>query len=195
MKGDIIKNLSDSQLINEYLNGNNIAFDELYSRYKKPLYAYLNKMLPGQHAVADDLFQQTWIKIINQLPKYQDKQRFLGWAFRIAHNLSIDYFRKGKREVLASNEVLLDKVELETQGKSPLHSMDRIELKKAIDDAVKVLPDELKEVFLLRQNGVTFKEISNIQKCSLNTAIGRMQYAMKNLQKILYKWKENHHDV
>ena len=152
-------------------------------------------MLPGQHAVVDDLFQQTWIKIIHQLPKYQDKQRFLGWAFRIAHNLSIDYFRKGKREVLASNDTLLDKVELESHENSPLHEMDRDELKGAIKDAVEILPDDLKEVFLLRQNEVTFKEISTIQKCSLNTAIGRMQYAMKNLQKTLYKWKENHHEV
>ena len=92
--GSDIDKSDDYSLIKLYLGGNAGQFDILYERYKRQIYSYLNKMLPGQSAAADDLFQQTWIKIIRQLPRYENKQRFLAWAMRIAHNLAIDHFRK-----------------------------------------------------------------------------------------------------
>ena len=85
----------DGVLIQAYLAGDVSAFDTLYARYKRPLYAYLNRMT-GNHALADDLFQQTWLRVIKKLEKYESKQKFFAWLTMIAHNLAIDHFRKEK---------------------------------------------------------------------------------------------------
>jgi RNA polymerase sigma-70 factor (ECF subfamily) len=183
------EDLSDDELISGYLNGETHDFNVLYERYKRQLYSYLNRLLPGQYALVDDIFQQTWMKIIHQLPKYKSRQRFLAWAMRIAHNLAIDHFRKGKYE---DNSVSAeDRLKYVSEEKrEPWRDMDMSELGQALSWALNQLNPELREVFLLRQDGLSFKEIAEIQDCSLNTALGRMQYALKNLQKLLTEWKE-----
>ncbi len=176
---DNMKTLSDDELITAYLQGDDNAFDGLYERYKRQLYSYLNRLFGGQHAQIDDVFQQTWVKIIDKLPHYRSRQRFVAWAFRIAHNLAMDYYRKvGRQGVVVTDESLHD-VEISNE---PWSSIDRRELKEIIDRAVESLSPELREVFLLRQEKISFKEIADIQSCSINTALGRMQYAMKRLQ-------------
>ena len=187
------KELTDIELINGYMSGNNVDFEILYDRYKNRLYSYLNNMLPGQHALVDDLFQQTWVKAINSLRGYRCKNRFQAWLLRIAHNLAIDYFRKSSRQ---PESLIIDKedgIDLPDIGSLPWRELDRSELSHAIGEAVKQLNPQLREVFLLRRDGESFKEIAKIQKCSVNTALGRMQYALKNLQKLLVEWREQPH--
>jgi len=178
---------SDDMLIVAYINGEALCFNVLYDRYKRQIYSYLNRLLPNQRSLCDDIFQQTWIRIIHQLPKYKNKQRFLAWAMRIAHNLTIDHFRKGKREFsVESIETTRDK--LFDENSEPWAEIDRGSLGNALEWALAKLAPELKEVFLLRQDNLSFKEIADIQNCSVNTALGRMQYALKNLQKFLADW-------
>lgn len=179
---------SDIELIDMYLADDCEAFEILYNRYRKQLYAYLNRLLPGQHALADDMFQQTWIKVIRRLPQYKDSQKFLAWVMRISHNLTIDYFRKNKREVTCEdteNEKIFS-----SDSFQPWMDMDREELAQALDGCIAKLNDEQREVFLLRQEEISFKEIAEIQTSSINTALGRMQYALRNLRTCMQNWKK-----
>jgi len=173
---------SDNELIKLYLRGGNDAFDILYERYKRQVYSYLSRLLSGSKAECDDLFQQTWLRIIKRLPEYQCRQRFLAWAMRIAHNLAMDHFRRNSRRNI-------DVVDLQDYNfnseKEPWREMDRGELSQVIERAIEQLVPELREVFLLRLEQVSFKEIAEIQGCSINTALGRMQYALKNLQRFI----------
>ena len=184
--------IDDQTLIREYLAGDDGSFNVLYERYKSLLYGYLNRMLGGNSACADDLFQQTWIRAVDQLERYEDRQQFSAWLLRIAHNLAIDYFRKSGR-VSQIEVVSLDEPEsgIEVSGKNdePWRAMHRAELEKAIAEAVKKLSPELREVFLLRREEVSFKEIARIQNSSINTVLARMQYALKNLRKHLAEWR------
>ena len=163
------------------------AFDALYARYRRRLYAYVNRVLPGQSAVADDVFQKTWLKALKQLGAYKHSERFLPWLTRIAHNLAVDHFRKGKREVL-SEDTEGSALFADTE-KEPWRNLDNRELGKAIEECVGKLKEEQREVFILRQDEISFKEIAVIQDCSINTALGRMQYALRNLRECMSDWK------
>jgi RNA polymerase sigma-70 factor (ECF subfamily) len=187
------KEATDMELINGYLSGDNLDFEVLYDRYKNRLYSYLNNMLPGQHALVDDLFQQTWLKAINSLRHYRCRNRFQAWLLRIAHNLAIDHFRKNSRQPEALVIDSDDGISLPDFSAMPWQALDRDELSVAIGAAIKKLNPLLREVFLLRRDGESFKEIAKIQKCSVNTALGRMQYALKNLQKLLLEWRNTPH--
>ncbi len=177
----------DEALIQAYLAGDVRSFDTLYARYKRPLYAYLNRMT-GNHALADDLFQQTWLRVIRKLEKYESKQKFFAWLTMIAHNLAIDHFRKEK----TASELPLDDeniaVSEPVSHTEPWMKLHNRELEKALRKATETLTEEQKEVFLLRQQGISFKEIAEVQNCSINTVLGRMQYALKNLRKQLNEW-------
>ena len=177
----------DEALIQAYLAGDVRSFDTLYARYKRPLYAYLNRMT-GNHALADDLFQQTWLRVIRKLEKYESKQKFFAWLTMIAHNLAIDHFRKEK----TASELPLDDeniaVSEPVSHTEPWMKLHNRELEKALRKATETLTAEQKEVFLLRQQGISYKEIAEVQNCSINTVLGRMQYALKNLRKQLNEW-------
>ena len=189
---DIGQEVEDAILIKEYLAGNDRAFTMLYGRYKALLYSYLNRLLDNDRPSADDLFQQTWIKVIDQLAHYEDRQQFSAWLLRIAHNLTIDWFRKcGRRSQyeagsLDDTETAVDPPD---RNNEPWRGMHREEVEKAVSDAVGKLSPELREVFLLRRENISFKEIAVIQKCSINTVLARMQYALKNLRRSLADWK------
>jgi len=176
---------ADQVLIANYLSGSHKDFDILYERYKRQLYAYLHRMLPGQHAVIDDIFQQVWMKVIAKLPSYRHNNKFQAWLMRIAHNMTIDFFRRSKR----NNTVSVDNddtfIQLPDCREMPWSNLCLDELGKAVAEALKQLPMEQREVFLLRQDKISFKEIATIQQCSINTVLGRMQYAIKNLRKTL----------
>ena len=189
---DIGQEVDDSILIKEYLSGNDQAFTMLYGRYKSLLYSYLNRLLDGDRSRADDLFQQTWIKVVDQLGHYEHRQQFSAWLLRIAHNLTIDYYRKCGRqsqyEAFSLDEPETQ-VDLPGSDNEPWRGMHREELEKALSDAVGKLSPELREVFLLRREDISFREIAGIQKCSINTVLARMQYALKNLRRSLADWK------
>lgn len=182
-EAESIRECTDVELIGRYLDGDNDAFDTLYERYKRPLYAYLNRLLAGRRDQADDLFQQTWLRIIANMRQYECRQRFLSWALRIAHNLAIDSFRRNERDAESPLPEEPDRL-LRTEVE-PWQQLDRSELAATIDRALKSLAPELREVFVLRLEKVSFREIAEIQGCSINTALGRMHYALKNLQRIL----------
>jgi len=179
-----LENIPDIELIKRYLKNESDAFKALYNRYNKALYGYLNKLLPGQHAVIDDIFQKAWIKVIKNLEKYQDNQKFSAWLFRIAHNEAMDYFRKYKREVYLEdlNEGAFYTGSEIFNSELPWRELDRRTLKKLLQNCLSGLSPEQKEVFLLRQEEFSFKEIAEIQDISINTALSRMQYALKALR-------------
>ena len=176
---------SDKWLIDAYLNGDQQSFEVLYERYRRPLYSYLNKMLPSQSSTVDDLYQKTWMKAIKNLGRYQDRQTFYAWLVRIAHNNAIDLFRKEQKR----QSVDIEDIPLADKVGEPWKDMANSELGKAIQEAVEQLPDEQKEVFLLRQDKIAFKDIAEIQGCTLNTVLGRMHYATNRLRVLLREWK------
>ena len=183
----------DFTLIKGYLAGNAGDFTALYERYKRPLYGYLNRMLNADRSQADDLFQQTWVKAIDQLPRYEHRQQFGAWLLRIAHNLAIDFFRKNGRLAkyeAGSQDESDNGIDVADSREDPWRKMHREELENAIEMAVKNLSPELREVFLMRRENIAFKEIARIQGSSINTALARMQYALKNLRKTLAEWNE-----
>jgi RNA polymerase sigma-70 factor (ECF subfamily) len=183
------RNSSDRELVVAYLQGSADAFDRLYDRYRKPLYGYLSQLVPGRSALADDLFQQTWVKVLDALPRYQEQQKFIGWLFRIAHNLVMDNFRAagtGQGE----GDVALEEIE-EVVAAGGMDAAEQVadgELKEALARVIGNLGAEQKEVLLLRQQGIPFKEIAEIQKVSINTVLGRMHYAVQNIRRELREW-------
>ena len=187
------REIDDQTLISTYLQGNEEGFSMLYERYKGLLYSYLNRMLPNDPAKADDLFQQTWIKAIDRLSSYEHRQQFGSWLLRIAHNLTIDCFRKNKRmaqyEAGSRDDPDFSHADPADTGNEPWQRMHRQEIMKALKQALDQLSPEMREVFLLRKENISFKEIAEIQKCSINTVLSRMQYALKNMRNILTSWK------
>ena len=174
----------DMELIKLFLQGNEFAFETLYNRYKKNLYGFLNNMTRDTNT-ADEIFEETWLKVIDNLSKYRDDGKFSAWLFRVARNIFYDKCRKKKIFCeVEFDEVLLDQT-MTAKLPEPDREMNSAELGKLIQKGIDGLPEEQKEVFLLRQQDFSFKEISTMQRCSINTALSRMQYALKSLKNFL----------
>ena len=176
---------SDSELINAYLSGDAAAFETLYGRYRQLLYSYLNHLLASENANVDDVFQKTWIKAIDNLEKYRNREKFSAWLMRIAHNTAIDFFRQSKRRAETAFDDAAEDVIPAADSSAPYYEMESSELGKLVESALEALTPEQKEVFLMRQENISFRDIAEIQNCSLNTCLARMQYAVKNLRKII----------
>jgi RNA polymerase sigma-70 factor (ECF subfamily) len=176
--------MNDAELISRYLSGDNSAFDEIYEKYKRQLFAYLRKMLPGKDSLCDDIFQQAWIKAIDNFNSYKDNEYFLAWIMRISHNLAMDYFRKYSKEYLEDMSSA-DRWEALSSSHTPSRELILKEMRESLDKCVSKLSPEQREVFLLRADGISFKDITKIQHSSINTALARMQYALKNLRNCL----------
>ncbi len=180
--------LSDAELIRKYLDGCESAFETLYHRYRVQLYSYLNVMLSQRQAEADDVFQQTWVKAIGALAKYKEQGNFRAWIFRIAANLVKDRYRS----VTFRPGVMVDIDSGDFAGLPDEKTMLPDEILARADDsgvlaeALAQLPDEQREVFVMRYHELSFKEIAEAQECSQNTALSRMHYAVKNLKKRLW---------
>ncbi len=178
--------VTDSELIEQYRSGSEKAFDVLYQRYRKPLYSYLNRLAAGQPHLADDIYQQTWIRILDRLDHYSDRRKFLAWACKIAHNLLMDHFRQETRREVVNSEL----GNAGAPAALPAKGVEIDELRRALDYAVAELPLAQREVFLLRQQGLAFKEIARIQRTSINTALARMQYAILKLRDHLAEFSQ-----
>ena len=177
---------SDEMLTAAAAQGNEEAIEILFNRYRKPVYAYLNRMLGNDVMSADDIFQELWIKIINKLPSYQENGKFSAWLFRVAHNQVLEHFRREKSR--AKLGFLTDDGELPEQSgvnEEPQSLVGAKELAQQLEKLLKQMPPEQKEVFIMRQNGMSFKEIAEIQKCPVNTALGRMHNCLKFLRQHL----------
>ena len=180
--------LTDQELLQNYMNGNSDSLSVLVERYKDKIFTSIYLLVKDKY-LAEDIFQDVFIRIIDTLRagKYNDEGKFLPWAMRIAHNLCVDHFRKVKRspsiktsddhdifEVLNFSEAGADQKIMASQ------SHDRV--RKLVD----MLPEDQKEVIILRHYAdLSFKEISELTNCSINTALGRMRYGLMNLRKMM----------
>ncbi len=181
---------TDTDCIKAYLGGDANALEPMVEKYKRPLYSFILKMTEGREDT-DEIFQETWFRALKNIHKFQHKN-FLNWLFRIAHNLVIDRARRNKKNVSLQNafggedegQSLEDR--LAAPGISPAEEVGGTGLGERIDRAVEMLSPEQREVFLMRMYANTsFKEIAKIQKCSINTCLARMQYALTKLRSML----------
>ncbi len=169
--------------------GDQTAIEELINRHRSKVYTYILLTIKDQQ-LAEDLFQETFIKVIQSLRrgKYRDNGRFLSWVIRIAHNLIIDHFRKEKQMNAVSNDD--SEVDLFNSKKLSDDNIEEIiinsQIKTEIRSLINELPDDQREVVLLRHYGeLSFKEIADQTGVSINTALGRMRYALINLRKLI----------
>jgi RNA polymerase sigma-70 factor (ECF subfamily) len=179
--------LSDLELINSYTSGNTKAFNELIIRYKDKIYTSIYLRVKDSN-IADDLFQDLFIKIIDAITtgRYNEDGKFLNWALRIAHNLCIDHFRSIKRSPVLNNKEVVDSFESAIIGE---YGIDQKMIKKEIHNEIRhllnMLPEEQRDIIILRHYAdLSFKEIAQIKNCSINTALGRMRYGLTNLRKL-----------
>ena len=183
-----LNNLTDQQLIHLYMDGDADALATLIVRYKDKIYTSIYLLVKDKY-LAEDIFQDVFIRVIDTLKggRYTDEGKFLPWAMRIAHNMCVDHFRKVKRspaiktsddrdifEVLNFSEPGADQKMMSGQ------SHDRV--RKMVD----MLPEDQREVIILRHYAdLSFKEIADLTQCSINTALGRMRYALINIRKMI----------
>lgn len=183
------KKLSDQELLNTYLGGDESAISTLIERHKKRVCDYINMMVKNRD-VADDIFQETFIKVIKFVNegRYTESGRFLSWVLRIAHNQVIDHFRHTKQQNQI-NETEAGYDLLNNKKFSDSNVEEELVVSQIQDDVRKLvehLPEEQREVVLMRYfNGLSFKEIAEQTDVSINTALGRMRYALINLRKMI----------
>lgn len=177
-------NTSDSELINRYLQGNHRAFELLYGRYRNLLYYHLNRLLNYNNSDIDDIFQQTWIKVIDNLPKYKEQNNFGAWLKLIARNIVIDRARSAKRRGMVftfNSEILIETCD-ENESVFPWYELAEEDKSKTLDEAMQSLSREQRNVYELRCQNLSFKEIASKLNLSINTVLSQMSYAKKNLQ-------------
>ena len=181
-------NPSDQELIKRYLSGNEASLEIIINRHKNRVFGYIFKVVKS-HQIADDLFQDTFIKVINTLKSgsYNEEGKFIHWVMRIAHNLVIDYFRKKQRFPIKENNNERDTFEmlnLKTESIEDILITEQIH--KDLRQLIEYLPEEQKEVLMMRHyTGMSFKEIAEETNVSINTALGRMRYAILNIRKLV----------
>jgi len=177
---------SDQELIRDYLNGRESSLEQIILRYKDKLYAYIFTMVKC-HQTTDDIFQDTFIKVIHTLKtgNYNEEGKFIHWVTRIAHNLIIDHFRRNKKMPIQSQQNDQDPFEkINLQAPSIEDQIIEKQIYQDIRLLVEELPEDQKEVLKMRHyKGMSFKDIAEQTDVSINTALGRMRYAIINLRK------------
>lgn len=188
-----IHDLNDYDLIKQYLGGQSSSLEILINRHKSKVFSYI-LMVVKNRELAEDIFQDTFIKVIKSLHagKYSEEGRFVSWVMRIAHNLVIDFYRKDKHLKTVSDDET--EVPLFNSAKySDLNIEQELVIDQVHEDVkilVEQLPEEQKEVVMLRYYyDFSFKEIAEHTNVSINTALGRMRYAIINMRKVMEKSK------
>lgn len=180
----------DSALIQTYVSGDERAFEELINRHRPKIMSTIMNIVKDRE-VAEDLFQEATIKIVDVLKqgRYDEKGKFLPWALRVARNLAIDQFRKEKRNPQISAGDNIQMLEnLYSSGDRREREIIRSENTRMVREMIRELPAKQREVLIMRHyNGLSFKEIAELTDVSINTALGRMRYALVNLRKIADK--------
>jgi RNA polymerase sigma-70 factor (ECF subfamily) len=182
--------LSDSFLVIKYINGDEKSLEVLILRHKQRIFSFiLSKVLDKE--IAEDIFQDTFIKVIKTLKrgKYNEEGKFLPWVMRIAHNLIIDHFRRNKRMPKFNNT---DEFDIFSIISDDVLNVEKQLIKEQIlshvKELIEELPDDQKEVLIMRMyRDMSFKEIAENTDVSINTALGRMRYALINLRKVIEK--------
>ncbi|MEN8768701.1 MAG: sigma-70 family RNA polymerase sigma factor [Candidatus Arcticimaribacter sp.] len=183
-----LQHQDDAALVQDYINGNERALEMLIIRHKLKIYNFIYSKVFDRDT-AEDIFQETFIKVIKTLKRgvYNEEGKFLPWVMRIAHNLVIDFFRKNNRIPIFDNSDEFDIFQLIGDG-NPTAERTMIE-EQVVEDLQKLiveLPDEQKDVLTMRlYKDMSFKEIAESTGVSINTALGRMRYAIINLRKLI----------
>ena len=187
------QSINDQELVNLYLTGDQVALEVLIHRHKKKIFSYIMVIVKDKQ-LAEDIFQDTFIKVINTLRKgnYNEEGKFLPWVVRIAHNLAIDYFRREKRmptisAVSKGNGEEFDIFSIIKIEESNVEdSIIKKQINKDLRKLVEQLPEEQREVLMMRHYyDMSFKEISEQTNVSINTALGRMRYALINIRRLM----------
>ena len=182
---------NDEVLIQRSVQGDGQAFVELVKRYEQPLATLIRYHISDIHD-AEDVFQDTFIKVIKSLKegRYKDNGRFLSWVIRIAHNLMIDHFRKEKQLNTISNDSYETDIfnSKKFAERTVEEEMVYTQITKDVRRLIQELPEDQREVVVLRHFcGLSFKEIAEQTNVSINTALGRMRYALINLRRLIEK--------
>ncbi|BDS14560.1 RNA polymerase sigma factor [Aureispira anguillae] len=182
------KSCTDKDLIRTYIRGDERAFETLLTRHKGKIYTSIY-MFVKDTDLANDIFQETFIKIIDTFRsgKYNEEGKFLQWALRISYNLCIDFFRKNKRRKTITPSEDFDIFNLiNTSDDNQENTIIKNQTYAKVRQLVEALPQEQKEVILLRHYAeLSFKEIAELTNVSINTALGRMRYALINIRKMI----------
>jgi RNA polymerase sigma factor (sigma-70 family) len=182
----------DSNLVSDYINGNEYALEILIKRHQQRLFSFIYSKVKNRD-ITEDIFQDTFIKVIRTLKKgnYNEEGKFLPWVMRISHNLVIDYFRKSNRMPKFRNTDDFDIFSV--LGDDVLNAEKKIikeQIHADVRELINELPEEQKQVLVMRMyNDMSFNEISENTGVSINTALGRMRYALINLRKLIEKNK------
>ena len=191
-----LKSMTDEELVVCYAQGNNAAFDTLLGRYKSSVYSYIYYIVQDKE-LAEDIFQETFVKVIVTIKQggYTENGKFKAWIMRIAHNLVIDSFRQERSENTISN----DEVEVDLFNNRDLceetieDSLVRRQVLSDVRKLVKHLPAKQREVLEMRYyQDLSLKEIADLTGVSINTALGRMRYAILNMRRMA---EENHMEL
>mgnify|MGYP000339066235 CR=1 FL=1 len=180
--------VNDQELIARYMDGDETAFEVLLQRHKAKIYTSIYLFVKDK-ALAEDIFQEVFIKIIDTLRKgrYSHEGKFAQWAMRIAYNLCVDYHRRNKRRAHVSKSEEFDIFDiLRVNDDGPDDNIIRSETYSRVRQLVDALPPEQREVVILRHYAdMSFKEIAALTRVSINTALGRMRYALINIRKMM----------
>ena len=185
-----IQNTTDATLVRQYLDGSEEALSKLINRHQQRIYNFIFSKVFDRD-VTEDIFQDTFIKVIRTLKrgKYNEEGKFLPWVMRISHNLVIDYFRKNNRMPKFDNNGdfnIFSVIQDDELNAEKLMVKDQIE--SDVRELIKELPEDQKEVLMMRiYKDMSFKEIAKRTDVSINTALGRMRYALINLRKVIDK--------
>jgi len=179
--------MKDQELIKSYLKGNDKAFEILLKRHKDKIYTSIYLFVKDTE-MANDIFQDVFIKIVDTLRKgkYNHEGKFLQWAMRISYNMCVDNFRRNKRRTKVSSTETFDIFDvLQSNDDNMETTMIKSQMHKKVRSLVDELPPEQREVVILRHYAdMSFKEISQLTRVSINTALGRMRYALINMRKM-----------
>ena len=191
----LLSNLSDKELVRKYVKGDNYSFEILLSRHKNRVFAFIMSKIKNKD-ISDDIFQDTYVKVVNSLQKgkYNEEGKFLPWVMRIAHNLVIDHFRKQKKmQMIRSNN---DFDIFDVIKDSKINADEKLIKDQIFNDLnllIDKLPNDQKKVLKMRYyEELSFKKIAEHFDISINTALGRMRYALINLRALS---KKHHVDL
>ena len=180
---------SDEQLIRSYMEGNTKALETVINRYKSKVFTAINLLVRDRYT-AEEIFQELFIKVINTLNnnKYEEEGKFISWLMRIAHNMCMDHFRRTKSAPVIrtsdDNRDILNDMAFASPSAS--YRMEQSQRHDRVRQLLDLLPEEQREVVILRHYAnLNFKDIAVLNKCSINTVLGRMRYGLINLRKMM----------
>ena len=190
----VLSKIEDSVLIKMYVEGNELAFETLLFRHKDKIFRYIQQKIKDTN-LSNDIFQDTFVKVINTLKagNYNEEGKFFPWAQRIAHNLIIDHFRKQNKVRMISESSSFDEeysifYKIASEEKNYVEAKSYEELESQMINLIQYLPKVQREIVEMRIfQDMSFKEIAEAENVSINTALGRMRYALINIRKMIEK--------